>query len=223
VNLLGDVAGVVPVLGTAVDGILGTVGTIIQGIGGLVSGFIEGDKARKERAADREKYLTAAGVSARDRAILAGGSLVDSSALGTMGLSREQFLSALEAMQKLPTNDDGKSAYAAQMSWNAAAAYGLTGTDAVKFVEQMQRAVLDMSWEDLGKLDRALGEVAWVTRAAQIDGLTPEQTREYLEEKLENLDFFMQRNAPGVFDQWNLEGRDAGDTNQEFFTTYDQR
>lgn len=223
VNLLGDVAGVVPILGTAVDGVLGTVGTIIQGIGGLVSGFIEGDKARKERAADREKYLTAAGVSAHDREILAGGALVDSSALGTMGLSREQFLGALESMQNLPTNDDGKSAYAAKMAWEAAATYGLQGADAVKFVEQMQKAVLDMSWQDLGTLDRALSDVAGLTRGAQIDGLSPEETRKVLEERLEMVDFLMQRNAPSVFDQWNLEAKDAGDTNLEFFTSYDQR
>ncbi|MDP3232245.1 MAG: hypothetical protein Q8N26_05685 [Myxococcales bacterium] len=223
VNLIGDVAGVVPILGTAVDGILGTVGTILQGIGGLVSGFIEGDKERKERAADREKYLTAAGVSASDRAILTGGGLVDRSALGTMGLTREQFLAALEGMQNLPTNDDGKSAYAVQMAWNAAAAYGLTGNDALKFVEQMQKTVLDMSWEELGKLDDALSELARVPVAAELDGMSPAQRDEYLNEALEKLDFYMERNARGVFEQFDLDARDASDTNLEFFTSSDQR
>ncbi len=223
VNLVGDVAGVIPVLGTAVDGVLGTIGTILQGIGGLVSGFINGDRERKERAEDREKYLTAAGVSAHDREVLLAGSLVDSSALATMGLSREQFLGALESMQKLPTNDDGKSAYAAQMAWSAAAAYGLTGADAVKFVEQMEKAVIDMSWEDVGRLDRALGDLRGLLGGAQIDGYTPEQTRELIKERLESLDWMMESLVPGLYEQWKLERRDEGDVNLPFFTTYDQR
>lgn len=223
VNLVGDVAGVVPILGTAVDGVLGTVGTILQGIGGLVSGFITGNEEREKRAADRDKYLTAAGVSAHDRDVLLTGGFIDNAALGTMGLSREQFLGALEAMQKLPDNDEGKSAYAAIIAWDAAATYGLQGADAVKFVEQMQKAVVNMSWGELDQLQRALNDLSYLAQGANHDGLSDAETRKAIEERLDLVDWVMERNAPEIYEQWKLEDRDASDVNLPFFSTYDQR
>ena len=223
INLIGDVAGVVPILGTAVDGILGTVGTIIQGIGGIVSGLINGNEEREQRQEDREKYLQQAGVSQANRDLLTGGSLVDLSALGTMGLSRDQFLGALKAQQNLPTNDDGKSAYAVQMAWGAAAAYGLTGTDAVKFVDDMQKKINSMSWEDLGRLDRTISDLAYLTKAANFDGMSPDEIRAQLDDRLDQLDWVFQQTAGDVYDKWNLEGRDAADVNLPFFTTMDDR
>lgn len=223
VNLLGDVAGVVPILGTAVDGVLTTVGSILQGIGGLVSGFIEGNERREQRAEDRERFLTEAGVSKANRDLLLGGSLVDLSALGTMGLSRTQFLDVLRAQHALPTDDDGKSAYAVQMAWGAAAAYGLTGADAVRFVEQLQRRVVEMEWGELDRLNRALIDVSALTRGADHDGRTQSEIREMLAERLDSLDFIFQQTAGDVYQRWNLDRRDEDDVNLAFFTTWDSR
>jgi hypothetical protein len=223
INLIGDVAGVVPILGTAVDGVLGTVGTIIQGIGGLVSGLINGNEAREQREKDRAKYLKQAGVSQANRDLLTGGSFIDLSALGTMGLSRDQFLGALKAQHNLPTDDQGKSAYAVQMAWGAAAAYGLTGTDAVKFVADLQKKIVSMSWSDLDRLNRMLDEVAGLASAASFDGRSPDEIRQLLDDRLQTLDLVFQQTAGDVYKQWKLDGRDEDDVNLSYFSTWDAR
>jgi hypothetical protein len=110
-----------------------------------------------------------------------------------------------------------------QMAWGAAAAYGLTGTDAVKFVDDMQKKINSMSWEDLGRLDRTISDLAYLTRAANFDGMSPDEIRAQLDDRLEQLDFVFQQTAGDVYDKWDLEGRDADDVNLPFFTTMDDR
>jgi hypothetical protein len=223
ISLVGDVAAVVPVLGTAVDGVVGTIGSIVQGIGGLVSDAINGEDQRKQREADRDRYLTAAGVPPETRAVLERGSFTDLSALSTMGLSTDQFLGALRAQQSLPNNDQGKSAMAMQTSWELAAAYGLKGQDALRFVDQMRQKITGMSWEDLDRVQRSASDVAGVTIGATHDGDSPEQVRQAVSDRLDQLDFILQQTAGDVFNQWGLGAKGPGDLNQAFFTTWDQR
>lgn len=223
INLVGDVAGVVPIAGTAVDGILTAVGSIVQGLGGLIGSIIDGNEAAEKRREDHERFLTAAGVSPEVRALLLEGGLVDLSALGTMGLSRDQFLAVLRGQRSLPTDDQGKSAYALRMSWSLAALYGMEGAEAVRFTTEMQEKINDMSWEDLGRLDNTLNTVASLAAGASIDGRSPEEVREALKDSLSTVDAVFQQVAGDVFEEWDLEGKSEQDVNVPFFSTWDQR
>ncbi|MBN2358280.1 MAG: hypothetical protein JXR83_02425 [Deltaproteobacteria bacterium] len=223
INLVGDVCGVVPVAGTMVDGILTVVGSIVQGLGGMISGLISGNEEREKRQAARERYLTAAGVSAENRDLMLNGGPVDLAALGTMGFSREQFLDVLRAQRDLPTDDQLKSAYAMQMSWQLAAIYGLKGDDAMRFTAEMQEQIQDMSWLDLDRLNRAIGDVVGVALGVSGQGKSTQEVQQALAGVLDFLDDCMQNFAGDVYQDWQLEHNSESDVNVAFLTAFDHR
>lgn len=134
VNLAGDVAGFIPVVGQLVDGPLTALGTVIQGVGGLVSMTINGNEEARENRAEIDARLKAAGVSAENREVLLTERSIDATSIAALGLTGTDYLEALKATEPIGS-DDSYSIEASQKAWHLAAAYGLSGRDALSFVK----------------------------------------------------------------------------------------
>jgi len=93
----------------------------------------------------------------------------------------------------------------------------------VKFAADLQKKIVSMSWEDLGRLDNTLNDLAYLPSAASFDGQSPDEIRQLLDDRLQTLDTVFQQTAGDVYAQWNLDGRDAADVNLSYFSTWAAR
>ncbi|MBL8918766.1 MAG: hypothetical protein JNJ54_07915 [Myxococcaceae bacterium] len=134
VNLAGDIAGFVPVVGQLIDGPLTALGSVIQGVGGLVSMTINGNEEARENREEIDARLKAAGLSEAEREILLTERSIDATSIAALGLTGESYLAALEATAPIGS-DDAYAIDASQRAWHIAAAYGLQGDDALHFVQ----------------------------------------------------------------------------------------
>jgi hypothetical protein len=134
VNLAGDVAGFIPVVGQLIDGPLTALGTVIQGVGGLVSMTINGNEEARENRAEIDARLKAAGVSQDTREVLLTERSIDATSIAALGLTGTDYLDALRATEPIGS-DDSYSIEASQKAWHLAAAYGLRGEQALHFVQ----------------------------------------------------------------------------------------
>lgn len=152
INIVGDIAGIVPVAGTAVDGVFTAVGTIIHGIGSFIDGLINGGRERAAVADDREAILTAAGIDEPLRAQLLGYPSLYAQ-LGTFGLDVGQVrVLGAEILQALDTAAETDNN---RIEWifhglQIAAAHGLQGDQFVAFMRDVISAAATsdaQSWD----------------------------------------------------------------------------
>ncbi len=130
VQLGGDVAGYVPVLGTAVDGVLTIAGTIIHGIGGFIDSMIEGNDARdKLQKEQSELYAKVTGVPLDQAKEIISAKAATIQRLTQLGLSPAQ-IRTLAAAPNVNLNDAE-----AATAIKTAALFGLDAKETVDFVK----------------------------------------------------------------------------------------
>lgn len=129
-QLGGDVAGYVPVLGTAVDGILTIGGSLIHAIGGFIDGLIEGDDKRDKLQAEQAELLAkATGITPEAAKELVKTPAATFQRLSAMGFTPKQ-IRELAANPKVKLDSD-EFGYALK----TAALFGLSVKDTKAFLE----------------------------------------------------------------------------------------
>lgn len=224
INVIGDVAGLVPIFGTAVDGVLTTVGTILQGVGGFLDAISHGGEAGAERAKDRRTYLEAAGLSEAVIDLLMTDSFVEHSALATMGLTPDQYLGVLADIAEMNGDDLERTANVLRVSWGMAAAHGLTGQDALDFVKETAAALQKVDAPALAQMQYQLVELQGQVLSLQLQGATPEQIRAEIGEQLDTLRFAFNDNEAltNIILEWDLDLKPVSDFNVDYFTSMDE-
>jgi hypothetical protein len=129
ISLVGDVAEIVPVLGTVLGGALGAIGSLVHAIGGFVDGLWEGNEVQDALHERQRSYLEAAGLSEATAA-----QYVQEPYLLSLA---ENFGMRPEFVREWVMAHDGDLNYEQQfflgLIADTAAAHGLTGTQAENF------------------------------------------------------------------------------------------
>lgn len=161
ISIVGDLAGLVPVLGTLPDALLTAVGAVVSGIGGLVDGLIEGSERAEELANERRELLEAAHIPEATRDLLMNVGLAVGSQLGTLGLTRTEVL---QELRKFEANDGIDSFVAIR----ACGALGLQGEEAITFMENF-RKIAGEHEGSAEQLDFFLGQLSAHIAAFDLD------------------------------------------------------
>ncbi len=142
ISLVGDVAGFVPVAGTAVDGVLGAVGGAVHLIGDLISG--EDDPTAPDEAEMSELLQTTLGVAADEADTLVERGLDwEAARLGALGLKPNQVREVM-IDESLRVDAHGQeTTQALQTAIRLAASYGVRGDDAHTFIHDAVEALHD--------------------------------------------------------------------------------
>lgn len=181
VNLAGDIAGFIPVAGQVVDGVLTAAGTVIQGVGGLISMVIEGDEEAQKNRAEIDGFLSAAGLDQHTRDVLLTERSIDATSIAALGLTGSSYLKALEATAPMGS-DDSYAITASQKAWHIAAAYGLSGDRALKFVQDFTAKYGKdaMGFQALQLLDPVITRFTMAAAQLARDGKSSEQIAQEL-------------------------------------------
>jgi hypothetical protein len=181
VSLVGDVAEIVPILGTVVGGVLGAAGSLIHGVGGFIDGLFEGSEERDALNARQRSNLEAAGL---DEATAAA--FVDApyeiALLDNLDLQPEQIQLLVTQLAADGANDGYRMTAFRSLS-GTAAAYGMTGDAAASLINEAFTMPLDQAIEVWGNPPGLYGHTTTIENDWEAQE-TKRQAAEWLQETL---------------------------------------
>ncbi|MDX2015619.1 MAG: hypothetical protein SFW67_35830 [Myxococcaceae bacterium] len=210
INVIGDIAGLVPIAGTAVDVGLTVIGTFVHTVGDLIDTVITGNRERDALEAERRELLTAAGVSSADVELLLE-SPGTPGALSASGLTPSQVK---DVMRKLDA--DGMAGELAYIALDVGAAHGLTGQALLDLVDDLTDPAIAERLEREGvAFNYPLG-----IRDITEGGLEGESLSYAIEGARLGFMHILETVAPEVADAWRarLEGAGEFTFNSQWFT-----
>jgi hypothetical protein len=180
-SLVGDVAEVVPFVGTVLGGALGAVGSLIHGVGGFIDGLFEGSEEQDALNARQRSNLEAAGL---DEATAAA--FVDApyeiALLDNFDLQPEQIQSLVAQLAE-DKAADGYRLTAFRSLSGIAAAYGMTGDAAASLIKEAFTMSMDQAIEVWGNPPGLYGHTTTIESDSEAQ-LTKQQAAEWIQDML---------------------------------------
>jgi hypothetical protein len=198
IQVLGDVLWFTPA-----GRVLQLLGSVVHEVGNLVEGIF-GDTPQEELRDDRLELLRAAGVDRELREQLANNPEL-ARLLGTMGLTREQYLEELDRAVGIFEGDQDEAVV--WTAYQAAALYGLEGQEALDFVKLFE----DLSPEEVHQLFFA--GIAGVVASTDWSDPDAEEVNGRLEDITSVLTAIFGEEA---LEEFNLDDASVEDVNTDF-------
>jgi hypothetical protein len=218
--MVGDIAGIVPVVGFLPDVGINALGLVVQGIGSLVSNVISGNEQAEKLATERSQLLDAAGVSADVKQLDTEFDAQTLKRMGVLGLDREQAIGLLQG--EMNAFGQGKAApvEAFKLAMDTGAAFGLQGPQLLSFIKDF----CDTAARDDAGMYRVQNVMGWLsthTQGLAADGSTDNAAKKSLADDQQTVKAVVEQFLPpDLVQKYGLDAKSTDDINAPYFAAH---
>jgi hypothetical protein len=218
--MVGDIAGIVPVVGFLPDVGINALGLVVQGIGSLVSNVISGNEQAEKLATERSQLLDAAGVGADVKQLDTTFDAQTLKRMGVLGLNREQAIGLLQGEMNAFGQSKATPAEAFQLAMDTGAAFGLQGPQLLSFIKDFS----DVAAKDdsgMYRVQNVLGSLSAHTQGLAVDGNTDNNAKRGLADDQQTVKYVVQQFLPAdLVQKYGLDTKTTDDINAPYFAAH---